>query len=243
MNHHRPTEQARIFVSPPHMSTQEPELLLEAFDSNWIAPMGPHVEAFEREFAEKIGVEHAVALSSGTAALHLAMLLLDLEPGDEVATSTLTFVATANAIRYVGARPVFIDSGIEQLEPRSRPAGRGVGRSRPARAADQGRAGRRRPGPMCRLPAHPPPCAAGTASRWSRTRPRPWGQRTAGKWRARSGRSAASPSTATRSSPPARAGCWSLRRGHGPTGPASWPGRPAAPCRTTSIPRSATTMA
>ncbi|MGO8689421.1 MAG: DegT/DnrJ/EryC1/StrS family aminotransferase [Thermoguttaceae bacterium] len=110
MNHHRPTEQARIFVSPPHMSTQEPELLLEAFDSNWIAPMGPHVEAFEREFAEKIGVEHAVALSSGTAALHLAMLLLDLEPGDEVATSTLTFVATANAIRYVGARPVFIDS-------------------------------------------------------------------------------------------------------------------------------------
>jgi len=92
------------------MSPAERELLLEAFDSNWIAPLGPHVEAFEREFAEKVGVKYAVALASGTSALHLALLILGIKPGDDVATSTLTFVATANAIRYVGANPVFIDS-------------------------------------------------------------------------------------------------------------------------------------
>ncbi len=101
---------SRIYLSPPHMSPNERDLLLEAFDSNWIAPLGPHVEAFEREFAEKVGVNYAVALSSGTSALHLALLILGIEPGDEVATSTLTFVATANAVRYVGANPVFIDS-------------------------------------------------------------------------------------------------------------------------------------
>ena len=109
-NDNRPAKPARIYISPPHMSAQDRELLLEAFDSNWIAPMGPQVEAFEREFAEKIGVKHVVALSSGTAALHLAMMLLDLGPGDEVATATLTFAAAANVICYVGAAPVFIDS-------------------------------------------------------------------------------------------------------------------------------------
>lgn len=92
------------------MSRHERELLLEAFDSNWIAPLGPQVDAFEREFAEKVGVPHAVALSCGTAALHLSLILLDVKPGDEVVTSSLTFSATANAITYVGAAPVFIDS-------------------------------------------------------------------------------------------------------------------------------------
>lgn len=100
----------KIYLSPPHMSPHERELLLEAFDSNWIAPLGPHVDAFECEFAEKLGVSHAVALSSGTAALHLALLVAGVEPGDTVVTSTLTFVATANAIRYAGAEPVFLDS-------------------------------------------------------------------------------------------------------------------------------------
>ncbi len=99
-----------IYLSPPHMSTRERALLVDAFDSNWIAPLGPHVDAFEREFAEKLGIAHAVALSSGTAALHLALLALGVQPGDTVLTSTLTFAATANAIRYVGAEPVFIDS-------------------------------------------------------------------------------------------------------------------------------------
>lgn len=85
-------------------------MLLEAFDSNWIAPLGPQVDAFEHDFAEYLGVKHAVALSSGTAALHLALILLGVGPGDEVVVPTLTFVATANAVTYVGARPTFIDS-------------------------------------------------------------------------------------------------------------------------------------
>ena len=109
----------RIYLSPPHMSRDSRELLLEAFDSNWIAPLGPQVDAFEREFARKIGSEHAVALSSGTAALHLGLLLSGVGPGDEVGTATLTFAATANAIRYVGATPVFLDSepGTWNLDP------------------------------------------------------------------------------------------------------------------------------
>lgn len=92
------------------MGGDERELLLDAFDSNWIAPLGPHVDAFERELAARVGVAHAAALSSGTAALHLALEMLGVGPGDEVLTSTFTFAATVNAIRYVGATPVFIDS-------------------------------------------------------------------------------------------------------------------------------------
>lgn len=101
---------ARVYLSPPHMSDAERVLLLDAFDSNWIAPLGPHVDAFEAEFAKTVGVDHAVALSSGTAALHLALRLLEVGPADTVLVSSLTFAATANAIRYVGAEPIFIDS-------------------------------------------------------------------------------------------------------------------------------------
>jgi len=99
----------RIFLSPPDVGEEERSLLLDAFDSNWIAPLGPHVDAFERELAEFGGVADAAALSSGTAALHLAFMLLGVGPGDEVLVPTLTFVATANAALYVGARPVFVD--------------------------------------------------------------------------------------------------------------------------------------
>jgi dTDP-4-amino-4,6-dideoxygalactose transaminase len=100
----------RIYLSPPHMGPEERRLLLEAFDSNWIAPLGPHVDAFEREFADTVGVPHAAALSSGTAALHLALRLLGVGPGDAVLCSSFTFAASAFAIRYLGAEPVFIDS-------------------------------------------------------------------------------------------------------------------------------------
>ena len=100
----------RIYLSPPDMSTREREALLAAFDSNWIAPLGPEVDAFERDLAERAGVSAAAALNSGTAALHLALILLDVGPGDVVWTATMTFASTANAIRYVGATPVFIDS-------------------------------------------------------------------------------------------------------------------------------------
>lgn len=101
---------SRIYLSPPHMGEKERELLLDAFDSNWIAPLGPHVDAFEREFGEKVGGAHAAALSSGTAGLHLALVLLGVSRGDEVMVSSLTFSATANAVTYMGAVPVFIDS-------------------------------------------------------------------------------------------------------------------------------------
>lgn len=100
----------RIYLSAPHMGDDERRLLLEAFDSNWIAPLGPHVDAFEREVAELVGVGHAAALSSGTAALHLAFQLLGVKPGDEVLTSSLTFAGTVNPICYMGARPVLLDS-------------------------------------------------------------------------------------------------------------------------------------
>jgi dTDP-4-amino-4,6-dideoxygalactose transaminase len=99
-----------IYLSPPSMSDVERKLLLEAFDSNWITPLGPFVERFEAAVAEVAGRQHAVATSSGTAALHLALLLAGVQPGDEVLVPTLTFAATANAVVYCGAVPVFIDS-------------------------------------------------------------------------------------------------------------------------------------
>ena len=100
---------SRVYLSPPHMSGEELELVREAFESNWIAPLGPQVDAFERELAERVGVGHAAALSSGTAALHLAFRLLGVAPGDEVLCPTLTFAGSAFPILYVGARPVFLD--------------------------------------------------------------------------------------------------------------------------------------
>ena len=100
---------SRIYLSPPHLSGLEERLVMEAFESNWIAPLGPMVDAFEKEICEHFGIRYATALSSGTAALHLAMLLLGMKTGDEVLCATLTFSASANAITFVGARPVFID--------------------------------------------------------------------------------------------------------------------------------------
>ncbi|MBW3672179.1 MAG: DegT/DnrJ/EryC1/StrS aminotransferase family protein, partial [Acidobacteria bacterium] len=100
----------RIYLSPPHMSGREMELIREAFDTNWIAPVGPHLDAFEREFKDYLGSGEAVAVSSGTAALHLAVRMLGLQPGDEIFCSTLTFAASANPIVYERAAPVFIDS-------------------------------------------------------------------------------------------------------------------------------------
>ena len=92
------------------MSGLEQEYVADAFASNWVAPLGPHVDAFEREFCAATGAAHAAALSSGTAALHLALQLVGVGPGDEVLVSTFTFSASVNPIRYLGAVPVFIDS-------------------------------------------------------------------------------------------------------------------------------------
>jgi len=101
---------SRIYLSPPDVGTAEVEFVLEAFEANWVAPVGPHLDAFEQEFAGMVGAAHAVALSSGTAALHLALRLAGVGPGDEVLCSDLTFIASAAPITYLGARPVFIDA-------------------------------------------------------------------------------------------------------------------------------------
>ncbi|MBS4172936.1 aminotransferase class I/II-fold pyridoxal phosphate-dependent enzyme [Bacillus sp. FJAT-49736] len=104
------TKNKRIYLSAPHMSGNEMKYIQEAFDSNWIAPLGINVDEFEIGIANYIGAKGAVAVSSGTAAIHLALLLLDVTRGDTVFCSTLTFVASANPILYQGAEPVFIDS-------------------------------------------------------------------------------------------------------------------------------------
>lgn len=101
---------APILLSTPHLSEHERAFVEDAFQTNWIAPIGPNVDAFERELAAEVGVGHAAALSSGTAAIHLGLQLLGVGRGDRVFTSTLTFVATANPILYLDAEPIFIDS-------------------------------------------------------------------------------------------------------------------------------------
>ena len=100
----------RIYLSPPHMSGKEIELVKDAFDSNWIAPLGPHVDAFEQEMAEYLWVDHAAALITGTAALHLALKLVGVKDSDKVLCPSLTFSASANVILYENATPVFLDA-------------------------------------------------------------------------------------------------------------------------------------
>ena len=97
------TPAARLFLSPPHMGGDEIRFVREAFDSNYIAPLGPQVDAFEREFSEYTGIRHCVALSSGTAAMHLALQLLGAGPGDEVFVSTLTFIGSVSPVTFLGA--------------------------------------------------------------------------------------------------------------------------------------------
>lgn len=99
----------RIHLSPPDVGPLEESYLVGALRSGWVAPTGPDLDAFERELAARVGVGHAVGVSSGTAALHLALLAVGAGPGTVVIVPTLTFVATANAVVYTGAEPVFVD--------------------------------------------------------------------------------------------------------------------------------------
>ena len=110
-----------ILLSTPHMGDAEMHYVEEAFRTNWIAPLGPNVDAFEAELAELVGVGHAAAVSSGTAAIHLAVRMLGVKPGDKVFCSTLTFAASANPIVYEGGEPVFIDSDLDSwnMSPRA----------------------------------------------------------------------------------------------------------------------------
>lgn len=111
----------RILLSSPHMSGNEMKYIDEAFYSNWIAPLGPNVDAFENEIAAYAGVLGASATSSGTAAIHLSLALLGVGKGDTVFVSSFTFVASANPVLYLGAEPVFIDSEMEtwNMSPRA----------------------------------------------------------------------------------------------------------------------------
>ncbi len=111
---------SKIWLSAPDLRGNEKRYADEAFATNWVAPVGPHIDAFERELAAKVGAKHAVAVSSGTAALHLALRLLGVGPGDEAVCSSLTFVASITPAMMQGATPVFIDSepGSWNLDPR-----------------------------------------------------------------------------------------------------------------------------
>ncbi|MDQ6478767.1 aminotransferase class I/II-fold pyridoxal phosphate-dependent enzyme [Dyadobacter sp. LHD-138] len=100
----------KIWLSPPHPGGNELKYIQQALGSNYIAPLGPHVDAFEQKLANYMGISHATALSSGTAGLHLALKILDIGPGDIVICPTFTFAASANPIVYLGATPAFVDS-------------------------------------------------------------------------------------------------------------------------------------
>jgi len=100
----------KIWLSSPHMGGNEIKFVREAFDSNWVAPLGPNVDGFEKDLQDYLNIGHVAALSSGTAAIHLALILLGIEHQDEVIVSSFTFSATVNPIIYQNATPVFIDS-------------------------------------------------------------------------------------------------------------------------------------
>ena len=106
----RSQDHDRIFLSPPHIGRHELNYVHKAIEDNWVAPVGPNLVGFEADICAAVGVPFCVALNSGTAALHLGLLLLGVGPGDEVLCPSFTFVATANVIRYCGATPVFVDS-------------------------------------------------------------------------------------------------------------------------------------
>ena len=227
----------RVYLSPPHMSGRERDLLLEAFDSNWIAPLGPHVDAFEQEFAAQVGMPYAVALSSGTAALHLAMKLLGVSTGDKVVTSSLTFAATANAITYLGAEPVFIDSEARtwNMDPEllagelDAAAKRGTLPRAVITVDIYGQCADYAPIlEICR--SHDVPVIEDAAEALAPS--------TTGKTPAPSGNLRASRSMAIRLSPPAVAGCWSHAIAMRPRRSDSWPLKPGIQHHTTSIRRS-----
>ena len=103
----------KIYLSPPHMSGKELEYVKEVFDQNWIAPIGPHLTKFENIVKDYTGAKNAIAVTTGTAAIHLALRALGIQRGDVVLCSTLTFIGTVNPVLYEGAEPVFIDSELD----------------------------------------------------------------------------------------------------------------------------------
>ncbi len=109
----------KIWLSSPHMGDEEFNFVKDAFDTNWIAPLGPHVNSFEKELSDYVEIKHVAALNSGTSAIHLALILLNIKHNDEVLCQSFTFSASANPITYIGAKPIFIDSELDtwNLDP------------------------------------------------------------------------------------------------------------------------------
>ncbi len=110
---------SKIWLSSPHMGGTEERFVKDAFDTNWIAPLGPNVDGFERDLQEYVGINHAAALVSGTSAIHLALIILGVVPGDEVLVSSFTFSGSINPVLYQGATPIMIDSEVQtwNLDP------------------------------------------------------------------------------------------------------------------------------
>ena len=104
---------SRIYLSPPDISNQDRFAVQSAFDSGWVAPVGPDLDAFEAEVASRVNRSHACAVNSGTSALHLALLALGIQPGDRVICPSLTFAGCAFPITYCGAEPIFVDSELD----------------------------------------------------------------------------------------------------------------------------------
>ena len=231
----------QILLSTPHMGEAERDFVDEAFRTNWIAPLGPNVDAFESELAEMVGTKHAVALSSGTAAIHLALLLLDIGPGDVVFCSSLTFAASVNPIIYQGGEPVLIDSEPESwnMSPgaleRALETARKKGRLPKAvivvnlygQSADMDPIGA-----ICER--YDVPIVEDAAKSLVPS--------TVASTRVHSGGSVSIRSTATRSSPPQAEACWSPRKRRSPIVRAFLRRRPAIRRRITSTAPSATTI-
>ena len=201
----------QILLSIPHMGETERDYVEEAFRTNWIAPLGPNVDAFENELAEKVGAQNAVALSSGTAAIHLALVLLDVGPGDKVFCSSLTFAASVNPIAYQGAEPVLIDSEPESwnMSPaaleRALEAARKMGRLPKAVIVVIFTVKARTWIQLSRF-------AMPMGYSWLRMRPSRLGPKYGAKLQEISEKSAFTRSTATRSLRPPAAACWLPRR-------------------------------
>ncbi len=188
-----------IPVSRPFIGAKELEYVSEAVRSGWVSSLGRYIDVFEKEFASYVGVEHAIATSNGTTGLHLALCALGIGPGDEVIVPDLTFVATANAVAYTGAKPVPVDIDpltlcLDPKRRRRRHYGQDQGHGACTSVWTAVRHG------CAQRPRHPKP-----ACMWSRTLRRPMAPSTRGSASAALGTSGSSVSTATRSSPAGKA--------------------------------------
>ncbi len=236
-----PAEPSRIWLSPPDVRAPERASLLAALESGWVAPVGPDLDAFEAELAERCGVPHAVALSSGTAALHLALLQVGVGLWRR-RTRAHGHVCSHRQCGHLLRRPTVLHRRRScQVADVARPAGCRAGRAAGQWPAPRRRHHRRSLRGVCRLRRHPRASAPSTAYPWWRTPLNPSAPPSAAVRLARSEPPVSCRSTGTRSSPRRRVAPCSATTVAPPSGPATWPPRPGARSPTTSTPRSAST--